>query len=103
MDYGARAREIGAELREVRTQAGFTQGEVGKLIGWTKVIVSRTERGLKRLSDTELSTILMKLGAPETVSDRLLTYARELTLRDWWESGALEVSAPLRTVFDYER
>lgn len=103
MDYGARAREIGAELREIRTQAQFTQGQVGELIGWTKVMVSRTERGLKRLSDTELSTILMKLGAPGAVSDRLLTYARELTLRDWWEGGSPEVSAPLRTVFDYER
>lgn len=103
MDYGARAREIGAELRDIRTQADYTQGDVGDLIGWTKVMVSRTERGLKRLSDNELSTILTTIGVTGPVSERLLKFARELPLRDWWETNLPEITKHLTRLLDYER
>lgn len=103
MDYGARAREIGAELRDIRTQANYTQGDVGDLIGWTKVMVSRTERGLKRLSDNELSTILATLGVTGPVSERLLKFARELPQRDWWETDHPEITQQLATLLDLER
>ncbi len=50
-------------LREARTQAGLTQGELGNRIRQTQSFVSKCERGERRLDVIELMHFCKALGA----------------------------------------
>ncbi|MFD5492957.1 helix-turn-helix domain-containing protein [Streptomyces sp. NPDC001812] len=75
MQHGpaVRRRKLGAELRSLRTSAGFTSGEAARLVGWHQSKVSRIETGTSRAKPADVRLLLDAYG----LTDRQL---RELLL-----------------------
>ncbi|MFI9804069.1 helix-turn-helix domain-containing protein [Streptomyces sp. NPDC052301] len=53
-----RRRKLGAELRTLRTGAGFTSGEAARLVGWHQSKVSRIETGASGVKPADLRLLL---------------------------------------------
>lgn len=45
---------LGNRIKELRTQCGLTQGELGKRVGYTKQGISRIEKNLNKYNDFKL-------------------------------------------------
>ncbi|WP_406728700.1 helix-turn-helix transcriptional regulator [Streptomyces sp. GD-15H] len=75
MQHGpaVRRRKLGAELRSLRTSAGFTSGEAARLVGWHQSKVSRIETGTSGVKPADVRLLLDAYG----LTDRQL---RELLL-----------------------
>ncbi|MGW5972222.1 helix-turn-helix domain-containing protein [Streptomyces sp. NPDC055186] len=75
MQHGpaVRRRKLGAELRSLRTSAGFTSGEAARLVGWHQSKVSRIETGTSGVKPADVRLLLDAYG----LADRQL---RELLL-----------------------
>ncbi|MGY0065954.1 helix-turn-helix domain-containing protein [Streptomyces sp. QTS137] len=92
MQHGpaVRRRKLGAELRSLRTSAGFTSGEAARLVGWHQSKVSRIETGTSGvkpadvrllldaygLTDLQLRELLLVLAGPGDSSGR----------HHWWHA-----------------
>ncbi|MFF9089725.1 helix-turn-helix domain-containing protein [Streptomyces sp. NPDC014991] len=57
-----RRRKLGAELRRLRTGAGFTSGEAARLVGWHQSKVSRIETGASGVKPADLRLLLDAYG-----------------------------------------
>ncbi|WP_329240103.1 helix-turn-helix transcriptional regulator [Streptomyces canus] len=60
MQHGpaVRRRKLGAELRALRTSAGFTSGEAARLVGWHQSKVSRIETGASGVKPADVRLLL---------------------------------------------
>ncbi|MCX2924839.1 helix-turn-helix domain-containing protein [Streptomyces sp. NEAU-W12] len=60
MQHGpaVRRRKLGAELRSLRTSAGFTSGEAARLVGWHQSKVSRIETGTSGVKPADVRLLL---------------------------------------------
>ncbi len=86
----AQREAIARRLRVAREQAGLSQGQVAKLMGWHRPTVSQIEAVQRRVSAEELSTLarlyrvtvswLTKSGDPDqdSVDPQLELAAKEL-------------------------
>ncbi len=79
-----RRRQLGAELRRLREEAGKTQEDVAQ---WTNVpatTISRMEKGKRRVTVTFLKAVLplYHVGSPQ--AEALEKLARESSERGWW-------------------
>lgn len=59
--YTERHRRLLALLRELRIEAGLTQGELGARIGKDQTFVSKYESGVRRLDILELREVCQAL------------------------------------------
>jgi len=59
-------RRLAALLRQVRSDAGLTQGQVAESIGQTQSYVSKYENGEQRLDLIELEAVCKAVGIPLT-------------------------------------
>lgn len=82
----ARQRRLAAELRKLRVDAGLTQAQAAKLLGWrdrTKLFRLETARQVPSVDEVEL--ILEHYGpADEAIRLALLQLARDVRQRGWW-------------------
>lgn len=64
MQHGpaVRRRKLGAELRSLRTSAGFTSGEAARLVGWHQSKVSRIETGTSGVKPADVRLLLDAYG-----------------------------------------
>ncbi len=79
-----RRRQLGAELRRLREEAGKTQEDVHQ---WTNVpatTISRMETGKRRVPVTFLKAVLPLYGVGSPLAEALEKLARESSQRDWW-------------------
>ncbi|MCX4809399.1 helix-turn-helix domain-containing protein [Streptomyces sp. NBC_01239] len=92
MQYGpaVRRRKLGAELRALRAEAGFTSGEAARLVGWHQSKVSRIETGASgvkppdvrllldayQVADPQLRDMLLVLAGSDDVGGR----------HHWWHA-----------------
>src|ERR1700761_6516783 len=53
-----RRRNLGAELRTLRTGAGLTSGEAARLVGWHQSKVSRIETGASGVKPADVRLLL---------------------------------------------
>ncbi|MFJ9423500.1 helix-turn-helix domain-containing protein [Streptomyces sp. NPDC101249] len=60
MQHGpaVRRRKLGAELRTLRTVAGFTSGEAARIVGWHQSKVSRIETGASGVKQADVRLLL---------------------------------------------
>lgn len=103
MDGSARARGLGAELRQLRTRTDLTQQEVGLRLGWSKATMSRVESGAKELREADVAAILAVLGVSGEERERLLKLAREQDQPGWWETGVPGLPKQLTGLLKFER
>lgn len=59
-------RRLAFLLREVRTEASMTQGQVAENLGQTQSYVSKYENGEQRLDLIELEAVCKAVGIPLT-------------------------------------
>ncbi|MFR9797823.1 helix-turn-helix domain-containing protein [Streptomyces sp. MS06] len=84
-----RRRKLGAELRSLRTGAGFTSGEAARLVGWHQSKVSRIETGTSGAKPADVRLLLDAYGVEDTgIRELLLVLAGSRnTVRDhWWHA-----------------
>lgn len=99
---GARAKGIGAKLREYRIEAGFTRLEsVAEQLGWNKARLSRLETGVTNPTVDVVASLLTIYRINDDRRERLLEAVRAVDEPGWWEktAGMTKESA---TLADYE-
>ncbi|MFI7412749.1 helix-turn-helix domain-containing protein [Streptomyces sp. NPDC049627] len=74
MQHGpaVRRRKLGAELRALRTGAGFTSGEAARLVGWHQSKVSRIETGASGVKPADVRLLLDAYGVRDSQLRELL-------------------------------
>lgn len=74
MQHGpaVRRRKLGAELRSLRTSAGFTSGEAARLVGWHQSKVSRIETGTSGVKPADVRLLLDAYGLTDAQLRELL-------------------------------
>ena len=95
-----RARQLGAELKALRTGAGLTVIQVGKRVGRSHTHVSRWENGRLLPNDTDLVTMLAVYGVTGRDRDRLVAMAHDAADPNWLAPG---MDRQLAALTDYER
>ncbi|MEV0089883.1 helix-turn-helix transcriptional regulator [Saccharopolyspora sp. NPDC050642] len=103
MNGSARARGLGAELRQLRNGSGYKQEEVAKRLGLSKATMSRIENGTKAVAEADVSAILAILGVTGEDRNRLLKLAREQDQPGWWETGVPGLPKQLTGLLEFER
>ena len=97
---------IAARLRAAREQAGLSQGQAAKQLGWQRPTISEIEAGRRRVATEELSLFANLYGVstswlicnePEVASPAVELAARELSkLRQEDLDSVLELLRTLR-------
>jgi transcriptional regulator with XRE-family HTH domain len=84
-----RRLRLGAAIRDLRRDAGFTADDLGRKIGQGRIVVSRLETGARRPDVGHVLKILDALGIGEGTEQyrTLVRVARDAAERGWWESG----------------
>lgn len=68
---------LGAELRELRENAGLSADDAATALGWYRNKISKIETGESKLSDKDVQALVALYGAEERAVDRVLAMARE--------------------------
>ena len=83
----AKARGLGAELAELRTQAGMTLREVADRLGWSAPTICRIENGARDSTPEEIAALLVVYKITGAKNDRLVNLARTIDQPGWWETS----------------
>lgn len=86
-EHTPKARALGAELRECRTAAGFTQQQLGEQIGISYVSISRYETGTRTPKPEDVAQILATLGVTGERYGSLVELARGADQPNWLDTG----------------
>ncbi|GGM49951.1 transcriptional regulator [Longimycelium tulufanense] len=103
MTGSARARGLGAELRELRRATGLSMKEVGVRVGLSEATISRIETGLREITEAEIAAILEALRVDGDTRDRLLVLAQKADEPRWWEVGHPGLPTQLTALIEFER
>ena len=79
-----RSRQVAAELRALREQAGLSGAEVAKRMGMSPSKISRMETGVTGLQIEDVAALLGLYQVPAPVRDELLDLVRRSEERGWW-------------------
>ncbi|MFJ6140121.1 helix-turn-helix domain-containing protein [Kitasatospora sp. NPDC092286] len=109
-----RRRQLGAELRKLRTHAGLSVDEAGDQVeGWSGTKISRAENAKVAVKEKDVIALLNLYNADKTLTDALLDLVRNAGKRGWWQSytgsvngetvdlAALESEASSVTTFEW--
>ncbi|MGI8309815.1 helix-turn-helix domain-containing protein [Saccharopolyspora hattusasensis] len=99
----ARSRGLGAEVRNLRKNAGLRLEELAELCGWSRATFGRIESGDKIPTDTEIAIILGTLGIKGDERKRLLELAHDAHQPNWWEIGYSGLPSQLASLLEFER
>jgi transcriptional regulator with XRE-family HTH domain len=83
-------RQLGAELRNLRKQAGLSGKALGAILGSSQASISRAEMGQRLVSPDEIARWSQAAGADPEETERLLRLGRaaRVQLRSWWDVHA---------------
>jgi transcriptional regulator with XRE-family HTH domain len=79
-----RSRQVAAELRTLREQAGLSGAEVAKRMGISPSKISRIETGNSGLQIEDVAALLGLYQVPASTRDKLLDLVRRSEERGWW-------------------
>lgn len=98
----AKARGLGAELTDLRTQAGMTIRDVTNRLGWSPPTLSRIENGLRDSTSEEIASLLVVYKITGARHDRLVRLARTIDQPGWWETSATGLPGQLIALRAFE-
>lgn len=98
----ARARGLGAELRDLRAGHSLTSRSVAAQLGWSPSTLSRLENGLRGISVEEVAALLVVYKVTGAERDRLLALARDIDRPGWWETGLPGLPNQLSALIGFE-
>jgi transcriptional regulator with XRE-family HTH domain len=87
-----RRRELGALLKELRTQRGWTAEQVGERLRFSPSKMSRLETGRRGASAHDISDLCDLYEVDDEQRRRLLELASEGKQRGWWQPLGLPYS-----------
>jgi transcriptional regulator with XRE-family HTH domain len=79
-------RQLGRNLRELRTEAGLTVRGAAQLLEWSEAKVWRIETGQSALRSHDVATMCRIYGAGPGVTEGLMGLAKETKARGWWHA-----------------
>jgi transcriptional regulator with XRE-family HTH domain len=79
-----RRRELAAQLRNLRIEAGLTVDEVAKALLCSPAKISRLETAKRPANLRDVRDLCALYGVAEPVPTRLMTLAREAKQQGWW-------------------
>jgi len=88
----ARRRELGALLKQLRIQRGWTAEQVGERLRFSPSKVSRLETGHRGASPRDISDLCDLYEVDDEQRQRLLELASEGKQRAWWQPLGLPYS-----------
>jgi transcriptional regulator with XRE-family HTH domain len=83
-----RSRQLAAELRRQRDEAGLTGEEVAGRLGWSPAKVSRVETARTAVSPSDLQLLLDLYEVSRQHRERLTELGRTARQRGWWDAYA---------------
>ncbi|MGH3218316.1 MAG: helix-turn-helix domain-containing protein [Streptosporangiaceae bacterium] len=83
-----RSRQLAAELRRQRDEAGLTGEEVAARLGWSAAKVSRVETARTAVSPSDLQLLLDLYEVSGQHRERLTELGRTARQRGWWDAYA---------------
>lgn len=98
----AKARGLGAELADLRAQAGLTLREVADLLDWSAPTLSRVENGMRDTTSEEVAALLVVYKITGAKKDRLVHMARTIDQPGWWETSAGDLPGQLVALRAFE-
>jgi transcriptional regulator with XRE-family HTH domain len=96
-------RQVGAELRRARAEAGLTQQEAAKELRWSPSKLIRAEAGIHGISEKDLRAALAHYG--KTSLERtaeLAVAARDSRRNSWWHDHRDVVSPQFAQLLGHE-
>ncbi|WP_329108560.1 helix-turn-helix transcriptional regulator [Micromonospora sp. NBC_01699] len=97
-----RARQLGLDLRRLRTEAGLSAEEAAGLVGCSQGKISRIELAQSGVSKGDLFLILKTYNVPEETHEQFWQLAREGRGRGWWEDYRHVITGGLSTYIAFE-
>ena len=98
----AKARGLGAELAELRQQAGMTLRDVAARLGWSPPTLCRIENGTRDTTTEEVAALLVVYKITGARHDRLVRLARTIDQPGWWETSASGLPGQLTALCAFE-
>lgn len=95
-----RVRQLGVELRALRTTSGLTTTKLGIQVGRTHAHVSRWENGKLLPTEKDMVAMLAVFGVIGKERERLLALARDAADPNWIAPG---IERHMAVLMDYER
>ncbi|MDQ3150236.1 MAG: helix-turn-helix domain-containing protein, partial [Actinomycetota bacterium] len=80
-----RSRQVAAELRKLRENAGMSCAEVAKRLGMSASKVSRIETGNSGLQVEDVAALLGLYQVHATRREELVDLVRRAEERGWWQ------------------
>jgi len=99
----AKARGLGAELSDLREQAGLTLREVGDLLGWSAPTMSRIENGLRDTTSEEVAALLVVYKITGARKNHLVHMAKTIDQASWLETGSGDLPGQLIALRAFEK
>jgi DNA-binding XRE family transcriptional regulator len=96
-------RQVGAELRRARAEAGLTQQEAAEELKWSLSKLIRAEAGIHGISERDLRVALTRYGktSPQRISE-LAAAARDSRRNSWWHDYRDVVSPQFAQLLGHE-
>ena len=79
-------RQLGRNLRELRTEGGLTVRGAAQLLEWSEAKVWRIETGQSALRSHDVATMCRIYGARPDITEALMGLAKETKARGWWHA-----------------
>jgi transcriptional regulator with XRE-family HTH domain len=98
-----RARFLGAELRDARTNVGISVRELARRLGIGHAKVSLWENGKKVPTTVDVAAYLQAIGVTGDERERLLDMARQAEQPNWLLAGVPGIDAELGALMEFEK
>lgn len=98
----AKARGLGAELADLREQAGMTLREVAERLDWSAPTISRIENGKRDSTPEEIASLLVLYKVTGARNDRMVDMARTIDQSGWCEMNTTGISGQLVALRAFE-
>jgi transcriptional regulator with XRE-family HTH domain len=95
-------RQLGVELRRLRTRLQRTPADVRDALGWSESKLSRVETAATGISRADLESVLDYYGADAADRARLLGLHGQARRRPWWEAYGDALPDAYQTFIGFE-
>lgn len=79
-----RGRRLALELRKLREEAGLSQAEAARRVGWSKSKISRIEEPATRADDDDVRALLQLYGCDPARHPAIVQLNHDSWQRGWW-------------------
>lgn len=98
----AKARGLGAELADLRKQAGLNLRDVSARLGWSPPTISRIENGKRDTPPEQVAALLVVYKITGARHTHLVELARTVDQSGWWETDENGLSCHMTALCAFE-